>query len=77
MNERDYLTRYEFEAWQKIIENRFDFRNKNSEQIVEEIKSELSRIKDKFDVALLFLTGNLIFLGLIAITLLSMRKIGR
>ena len=76
MNERDYLTRYEFEAWQKIIENRFDFRNKNSEQIVEEIKSELSRIKDKFDIALLFLTGNLIFLGLIAITLLSMRKIG-
>ena len=76
MNERDYLTRYEFEAWQKIIENRFDFRNKNSEQIVEEIKSELTRIKDKFDIALLFLTGNLIFLGLIAITLLSMRKIG-
>ncbi|MBQ7559088.1 MAG: hypothetical protein IJT20_02455 [Synergistaceae bacterium] len=76
MNERDYLTRYEFEAWQKIIENRFDFRNKNSEQIVEEIKSELTKIKDKFDIALLFLTGNLIFLGLIAITLLSMRKIG-
>ncbi len=116
MNERDFVTRGEFETWQSIIKDEFDFRdrmskrdasfnekfeklfNRNAEimkeaikdnrndngirskifdrenDVLHEIKRELSSIKTKFEILLIMLTENFILLVLIIIALLAIEK---